>query len=238
MSKPFTIVSWNIFQGLHHTANRRAWTPNLRIEDDLEALDADVLVLPEAWRFGQPKAMWAEELAERLDYDLHQWVADRPSRKRETVPWRMVMLTRIPTRPLPPQIMPQFGNFGQRAIVRAELVDSGLTIAAAHLYGIHLVRSTTPRAWIRERRELEVTAANNDIVVGDLNMWGPVVRRDTTPLRSAVRGRTFPAKRPHSQIDHLLVSSQVEVLRSQVLPEMGSDHRAIRANLQALTSGV
>jgi len=91
---------------------------------------------------------------------------------------------------------------------------------------------------MRERRELKVTAANNDIVVGDLNMWGPVVRRDTTPLRSAVRGRTFPAKRPHSQIDHLLVSSQVEVLRSQVLPEMGSDHRAIRANLQALTSGV
>ncbi len=194
-------------------------------------------MLPEAWRFGQRQAMWAEELAERLDYDLHQWVSDRPSRDRETVPWRMVMLTRIPTRPLPPQIMPQFGRFGQRATVRAELVDSGLTIAAAHLYGIHLVRSTTPRAWIRERHELKATATNNDIVVGDLNMWGPVVRRDATPLRSAVRGRTFPAKRPHSQIDHLLVSDRVDVLSSQVLPEMGSDHLAIQATLQARTSG-
>lgn len=233
VSTSFTIASWNIFQGLHHATKRNKWIQNPTVEDGLASLDADVLVLPEAWRFGQLDATWAEDLASRLGYELHQWISDKPSRQRESVPWRIVLLTRIPTRPLPAQVMPHMGRFGQRAIVRAELIDSGLTISAAHLYGIHLLANPSPRGWMDERRELRMAAANSDIVAGDLNMWGPVVHRDTKPLRAAVRGRTFPTKRPHSQIDHLLVSDRVDVLNSEVLPDMGSDHLAIRATLQA-----
>jgi len=116
--------------------------------------------------------------------------------------------------------------------VRAELTDSGLTVAAAHVYGIHLVFRLAPRAWLKERAELRLAASENDIITGDLNMWGPVVHRDTRPLRPAVRGRTYNSKRPHSQIDHMLVNNRVQVLSSEVLPDMGSDHRAIRATLR------
>jgi endonuclease/exonuclease/phosphatase family metal-dependent hydrolase len=63
-------------------------------------------------------------------------------------------------------------------------------------------------------------------------MWSLVVHRDTRPLRPAVRGRTYNSKRPHSQIDHVLLNDRVEVMASEVLPDMGSDHRAIRATLQ------
>lgn len=232
VSAPFTIASWNLFQGLQHSSRRDAWVQNLPLKDHLESLDADVLVLPEAWRFNRPCATWAEDLASRMGYELHQWVSDTPSRPGEIVPWRIVMMTRIPAQPLPPQVMPRLEGFGQRAIVRATLTDSGVTVAAAHLYGIHLLLRSAPLAWLKERTELRRAASTNDIIAGDLNMWSPVVHRDTRPLRPAIRGRTYPSKRPHSQIDHLLLSEQVEVLSSEVLPDMGSDHRAIRATLQ------
>lgn len=232
MSRPFTLVSWNLLQGLHYRSKRNAWVKNPMVEQHLEAFDADVVVLPEAWRFGRPDATWAEDLAERMGYSLHQWISDTPSRKHEVVRWRMVIMTRIPARTLPPQVMPSLGGFGKRAIVRVELTDSGLTLAGCHLYGIHLLLGPSPRGWLRERAELRAATAENDIVAGDLNMWGPVIRRDANALTPAVKGRTFPAHRPHSQIDHVLVSDRVRVLDSQVLPEMGSDHRAVRVTLQ------
>ena len=52
--------------------------------------------------------------------------------------------------------------------------------------------------------------------------------------RRTVRGRTWPAGRPHSQIDHILVRAAdgTEVLHSEVLPGVGSDHRPVRATLR------
>jgi endonuclease/exonuclease/phosphatase family metal-dependent hydrolase len=49
-----------------------------------------------------------------------------------------------------------------------------------------------------------------------------------------VRGRTWPASRPHSQIDHILLRTNdgIEVVDHQVLPEVGSDHRPVRARLR------
>ena len=47
----------------------------------------------------------------------------------------------------------------------------------------------------------------------------------------AVFGRTYPAHRPHSQIDHVLVNAHVEILGGEVLPACGSDHRPVRARL-------
>ena len=49
-----------------------------------------------------------------------------------------------------------------------------------------------------------------------------------------VRGRTFPARRPHSQIDHVLVRGGIQALEGEVLAETPSDHRPIRARLRLL----
>ncbi len=81
----------------------------------------------------------------------------------------------------------------------------------------------------------EVGALGRDrpaILAGDANWW----RRGLAPLlpgwRSAVRGATYPAGRPHSQIDHVLVRG-LDVVRGEVRDRAtGSDHRAIRATLR------
>lgn len=226
------MVSWNVFQGLHHDSKKYRWVPNPALEDDLVGLDADVMVLPEAWRFARPDATWAEEFAERHGYELHQWIADRASRPRDPVRWRMVIMTRIPARTLEPFVLPEVRALGGRAAVRVELLDSGLTLAGVHLYGIHMLRYRQLRGWFHERRAFGELCGLCDIVAGDMNMWGPVVRHDAGDLRSVVRGRTFPAPRPHSQIDHTLVSDRVEVLSGEVLPPMGSDHLALRLVLR------
>jgi endonuclease/exonuclease/phosphatase family metal-dependent hydrolase len=72
------------------------------------------------------------------------------------------------------------------------------------------------------------------IIAGDCNFWGPGVQSFLPGWRRTVRGRTWPARRPHSQIDHILVRGVdgTEVLQSEVLPDVGSDHRPVRATLR------
>jgi endonuclease/exonuclease/phosphatase (EEP) superfamily protein YafD len=70
------------------------------------------------------------------------------------------------------------------------------------------------------------------VVAGDCNFWGPGVVSVLPGWRRALRGRTWPAVHPHSQIDHILVRKNVSVLRSEVLPATPSDHRPVRARLR------
>jgi endonuclease/exonuclease/phosphatase (EEP) superfamily protein YafD len=70
------------------------------------------------------------------------------------------------------------------------------------------------------------------VIVGDFNLWGPAVSALLPGWRRAVRGRTWPAHRPHSQIDHVLVRDGVEVVDAAVLGEVGSDHRPVRVTLR------
>lgn len=70
------------------------------------------------------------------------------------------------------------------------------------------------------------------VVAGDCNLWGPLATATLGHHRRAVRGRTWPAGRPHSQLDHILVSEAVEVERAAVLAPAGSDHRPVQAQLR------
>ena len=70
------------------------------------------------------------------------------------------------------------------------------------------------------------------VIAGDHNFWGPGVVTFLRGWQRAVRGRTWPASRPHSQIDHILVRSDTQVVRGEVLPDVGSDHRPVRAVLR------
>ena len=69
------------------------------------------------------------------------------------------------------------------------------------------------------------------LVVGDCNLWGPVAENLLAGWSRAVRGRTWPAARPHSQLDHLLASSEIEATSARVLGPVGSDHLPIQATL-------
>jgi endonuclease/exonuclease/phosphatase family metal-dependent hydrolase len=97
--------------------------------------------------------------------------------------------------------------------------------------GVHLSHLShgSPRQVGMLRREL--TADLPTALVGDMNCWGPPLLSMLPGWRRAVRGRSWPAWRPHSQIDHVLVKGPLAVLSGEVLPALGSDHLAVRVSL-------
>ena len=94
----------------------------------------------------------------------------------------------------------------------------------------HLSRGSVRqmRAIARHLRDSSIPTA----LVGDMNCWGPPLVAAIPGFRRAVLGRTWPAWRPHSQIDHILLRGPVEVLEFSVLGPFGSDHRPVRASLR------
>lgn len=96
---------------------------------------------------------------------------------------------------------------------------------AAHL------TAGSPRFFRALREELPAADAPA-VLAGDMNLWGPPVSLLLPGWRRAVKGRTFPAYRPHSQVDHILVSPSVRVLEAEVVRTGNSDHRAVRARLR------
>jgi endonuclease/exonuclease/phosphatase family metal-dependent hydrolase len=94
-----------------------------------------------------------------------------------------------------------------------------------HLYG-------SPRQIRRVARAVDA-GGPPAVVLGDFNLWGPPV----SVLFGAgwsrpVRGRTWPAWRPHSQLDHIVCNAAVTATGGEVLPATPSDHRPIRARLE------
>ena len=70
------------------------------------------------------------------------------------------------------------------------------------------------------------------MLTGDCNFWGPPASMCLPGWRRGVRGRTWPAHRPHSQIDHVFLRGGVQALSGEVLPDSASDHRPVRVKLR------
>jgi endonuclease/exonuclease/phosphatase family metal-dependent hydrolase len=81
------------------------------------------------------------------------------------------------------------------------------------------------------KNRLRTEARPDAVLLGDMNLWGPPVRVFLPQWHRAVKGRTWPARNPHSQIDHILVRGAVRIVAGEVLPDAGSDHRPVRAEL-------
>ena len=98
------------------------------------------------------------------------------------------------------------------------------------IVGTHLghLSHGSPRQMLMLRRYL--SHARPAVVLGDMNCWGPPLAAILGAKR-AVKGKTWPAWRPHSQIDHVLTLGEVGVSQAEVLPALGSDHRPIRAQI-------
>ena len=68
-----------------------------------------------------------------------------------------------------------------------------------------------------------------------MNTWGPLVHLFMPGWRRAVVGPTWPTRRPHSQIDHIIVRGAFVPRSGRVLPDVGSDHRPVKAELDLVT---
>ena len=68
------------------------------------------------------------------------------------------------------------------------------------------------------------------LLAGDFNCWRPLLRALLPGWRSMVRARTWPARTPHSQIDHVLARGPWTSLGG-FASDGGSDHRALVADV-------
>lgn len=208
-------------------------------------VDTDVLVLQEGWA-PDTGASDVEAVADALGYEvagtfrvaraarddqLRLIARDGPAGDGD---WVLAVLSRLPVReaavvPFGPQL-PR--DPGRRAIVRAVVeAERGARFIVA---GTHmpLLKDPVWRLAPALRAALPPTSVPAAFA-GDMNMWGWCIERLAGPgWRRAVRGRSYPSHRPHSQTDHILVNAPVGVVAADVVPQVRSDHRPVRARLR------
>lgn len=211
----------------------------------VKEIDADVLVLQEAWvpDGGDGNVI---EIADALDYRVAASFAVARASCHDQVrlvtregtggdgDWVVAILSRLPVeRTQVVRLGPQLRRDpGRRALllVTVEVDGTPFTVVGTHL---PLLKDPVWRLGPGIRAALPAVD-RPAAFAGDMNMWGWCVER-LVPRgwRRAVRGRTYPAHRPHSQTDHILVTPVVEVTESKVIPQITmSDHRPVRARLR------
>lgn len=145
--------------------------------------------------------------------------------------WGLSLLTRLPVLDVhaePLERLPR-ERVG-RALIVATLELDGRAFHVIALHGAHLSHGS----YRQYRRVREVVAgldpATPIILGGDFNSWRPLLRLFLPRWRSLVRARTWPAYRPHSQIDHLLARGPWRASGGGAR-DGGSDHRALWADV-------
>jgi endonuclease/exonuclease/phosphatase family metal-dependent hydrolase len=251
-----TIVTLNVHGGQR---SRRISTPRLRhhgpppptassngafdVAGALRAFDADVLVVQEAWWPDDGPAA-VDVVAAEHGATVHvaafgrgivdPWphiISARPHRARGQI--GLAVMSRVPARLV--ETIP-VGDVPADPASRRSALHLALDVGSQDLdlIAVHL-SSRLPYAPPMQLRNLRRRLPARDrraVLVGDFNLWGPAVVAMLPGWRRAVRGRTWPAHRPHSQIDHVLVRDDIEVVDAAVLGEVGSDHRPVRATLR------
>jgi endonuclease/exonuclease/phosphatase family metal-dependent hydrolase len=236
-----TIASFNCHAGLQ--ARRNGVCEPYDLDAVLVDIDADVLVVQESWA---PDGGIAA--ARRVGEAAGAEVFELPFGRARLDPWPHVprdgsglgtvglaVLSRIPAE--------MEGRLSVGTVLNDPTPERGglhlvLDVGGTKvdLVGVHLT-SRLPYGPPMQLRRLAAQLpppGRPGIIAGDCNFWGPAVQSFLPGWRRTVRGRTWPARRPHSQIDHILVrtSDQTEVLHSEVLPSVGSDHLPVRATLR------
>jgi len=211
-------------------------------------IDTDVLVLQEAW---VPDADGEDgnvvEIATALGYEIACTFAVARATCHDQVrlagregdvgdgDWQIAVLSRLPVVerkvvPIGPQL-PR--DPGRRALVTAAVEVAGaeqpFTVAGTHM---PLLKDPVWRLVPAIRAALP-PSDRPAAFAGDMNMWSWCIDRVVPKgWRRAVRGRTYPAHRPHSQTDHILITPPVEVVEATAIRQVMSDHRPIRARLR------
>jgi endonuclease/exonuclease/phosphatase family metal-dependent hydrolase len=142
----------------------------------------------------------------------------------------VALLSRIPTsgcRVIPLKTLPRDGAERMVITCTVELAGGELQIFGTHMS--HITHGS--HAQYRLLSKLLPSPTVPAVLAGDMNLWGPPVVSYLRGWRRAVRARTWPAYRPHSQLDHVLVTEGVTVVGTRVGPFAGSDHLPVVATL-------
>jgi endonuclease/exonuclease/phosphatase family metal-dependent hydrolase len=257
------IASFNVHMGVD------GWGRPYDLLGECTALDADVLILQEAWipddgtpgtaalvaahlgydiigeahlahaRLYEPVATdtgrWAPVLGQvrktlRLDHERFTVPAGSSDRAAGRGRWGVAVLARVACRDVEVLSLGKLRRDpASRAVVRCktDLGSAELTIHGTHMSHITHVSPAQYRKLARMLPPIEQPA----LLAGDMNMWGPPASSFFRGWRRAVVGRTWPAHRPHSQLDHILVTPSLRVIDARVAEASGSDHRPVVVTL-------
>lgn len=238
-----SVASFNVHWG---RGSRLRHYPPFDVVEATKRIDADVLVLQESWR---PDAGPAHHdlVADALGYTSVTAVSmgrssvapepevvsrPDPSRAKGTGDWCVALLTRLPTAATaihPLRRLPL--DPADRFVVRVDVDVDGAALAVHGTHLAHLEMGVAVHA--PGLRRALAPADRPGVLLGDMNMWGWCISAMAPRgWRRQRGGATFPASRPVFRIDHLLTTRSVEVLSAEVLADLGSDHRALRAELR------
>ena len=191
---------------------------------------ADHRWIPQPSMSDANRALYMDEIRpmRRRVYAMERWQQAEPGAMgiavlvRPELPiegWRLVHLRRLRSDPL------------RRAALVVDLSVDGRPISVAGIHMAHLLYGS-PLHFVQLRRALRTEARADAVLAGDLNAWGPIVRLLMPGWRRALIGKSWPAWKPHSQIDHILVRGALRPRAGEVLAHAGSDHRPIRVELE------
>jgi endonuclease/exonuclease/phosphatase family metal-dependent hydrolase len=233
-----TVASFNTHWGVHRSG--RAFD----VVRPALALEADVLVLQEVWRPGSGPS-FVDTIAEGMGGSIHEavFMSDHhPARPRQLHPppgrpgtCGVALISRLPVRHVReielPHAKGDVVTHRRSLLVTVAVGDESVTIGGMH--ASHRLWGSLPQVRRVDRGLVEIGGPS--VIAGDLNMWGPVVGLVLPNRTRAVRGRTWPAHHPHSQIDHLWIDDGLRALDGGVAPATESDHRPIWARLEVVT---
>lgn len=169
----------------------------------------------------------------RLDGPRPGRVRSSPERPATSGTWGLALLTRVPaTRPGCTDLGRLPKDPARRAVLQVTVTVAGRPVTVFGTHMSHLLQRSPVQ--YRRLRAVLPTPDRAAVLAGDMNLWGPAVCTLLPGWRRAVRGRSWPSNRPHSQLDHVLVTPPVSVVSSGVGPSSGSDHRPV---LAAITVG-
>jgi endonuclease/exonuclease/phosphatase family metal-dependent hydrolase len=266
-----TVASFNVHAGID------GWGRPFDLVAGCRDLDADVLVLEEAWS-PDGGVSQAEEVAAALGYPhvidepmargrrgrpdpaaTDKWVqpfgyrADRhalyldghlalPAKVAESTRFteaepgalNLAVLTRMPVaRSEVIELGRRRGDLLRRIAIVVDLPVGGTRLVVLGVHMPHLTRGSPFQYRDLRRRALARVGDRPSVIVGDMNLWGPPVELLLGGWKRTVKGKTWPAWRPHSQVDHVLVRGPgLTVVSAGVAPAAGSDHRGVRARLR------
>ena len=257
------VASFNVHMGVD------GWGRPYDLVDECAALDADILILQEAWTpdDGSPgtatlvasglgytvvaeaplaharlyapidtaTGRWAPMLGQirktlRLDQERFKVPAGSRDRPAQPGTWGVALLARVPCRDAEVVSLGKLRRDpAARAVIRCttDLGGRGLIVHGTHMSHITHLSPAQYRRLARLLPALDRPA----LLAGDMNMWGPPASSFFPGWRRAVIGRTWPAHRPHSQLDHVLVTPAVRVVDARVADGTGSDHRPVVVTL-------
>jgi endonuclease/exonuclease/phosphatase family metal-dependent hydrolase len=145
----------------------------------------------------------------------------------ETGDWGLGLFTTLPVESLEVRDLGRMAREKvRRALIVARLSLEGRPIHVLAVHGSHLSHGS-PVLYRRVARIVEELDASVPVILGgDFNCWRPLLRAFLPGWTTLAAGRTWPAARPHSQIDHLLGRGPWHV-RAAGASDGGSDHRAL-----------